>query len=148
MKFLKIVFVLILIAFIIAQFVPVDKSNPKFDAKLDLIIMENPPEEIAQILRSTCYDCHSNETVWPWYSNIAPVSWVVSKHVIEGRDNFSFSLWGEYDQDDKSYAVEEIIEEMENGDMPIPGYDLTHPDAKLTLEQKELLFTWLRTLQK
>ena len=148
MKFIKIVFIILSVAFIIAQFVPVDKSNPKFDTKLDLINMENPPENIAQILRTTCYDCHSNETVWPWYSNIAPVSWVVAKHVEEGRDNFNFSFWGEYDQDDKSYAVEEIIEEMEEGDMPIPGYDLTHPDAKLTMEQKESLFVWLRTLQK
>ena len=148
MKILKIVFVLLLIAFIIAQFVPVDKSNPNFDNKLDLINMENPPEEIANMLRSTCYDCHSNETVWPWYSNIAPVSWVVAKHVVEGRDNFNFSFWGEYDQDDKAYAVEEIIEEMEDGGMPIPGYDLTHPEAKLTIEQKESLYVWLRTLQK
>jgi len=147
MKFLRILFIFLVAVFVLAQFFPIDKTNPEFDTKNDLIVMENPPADIAQVLKSACYDCHSNETVWPWYSNIAPISFVVEKHVIEGRDNLNFSFWGEFDQEDKSYVVEEMIEEIEEGDMPFPGYDMAHPDAKLTDKQKEKLFAWLRSLQ-
>ncbi len=147
MKFIKIVFIVLFIMFILAQFVSIDKTNPEFDASTDLITMENPPAEIVKILKSTCYDCHSNETIWPWYSSVAPVSWMVEKHVIDGRDNLNFSYWGEFDEEDKAYVIEEIIEEIEEGAMPIPGYDITHPQAKLTDEQKEKLFVWLRSLQ-
>lgn len=147
MKFLRILFILLVAIFVLAQFIPIDKTNPDFDANSDLIVMENPPEDIAQMLKSACYDCHSNETVWPWYSNIAPISFMVEKHVVDGRDNLNFSFWGEFDQEDKGYVVEEIIEEMEEGDMPFPGYDIAHPDAKLTDKQKEKLFAWLRSLQ-
>jgi len=147
MKFLRILFIFLVAVFVLAQFFSIDKTNPEFDTENDLIVMENPPADIAQVLKSACYDCHSNETVWPWYSNIAPISFVVEKHVIEGRDNLNFSFWGEFDQEDKSYVVEEMIEEIEEGDMPFPGYDMAHPDAKLTDKQKEKLFTWLRSLQ-
>ncbi|NOR86239.1 MAG: cytochrome C [Bacteroidales bacterium] len=147
MKFLRILFILLIAIFVLAQFVPIDKTNPEFEASNDLIVMENPPEDIAQMLRAACYDCHSNETVWPWYSNVAPISIIVEKHVVEGRDNLNFSFWGEFDQEDKDYVIEEIIEEIEEGDMPFPGYDLAHSDAKLSAEQQEKLFAWLRSLQ-
>ncbi len=147
MKFFKLFFILLLVAFILIQFISIDKASPEFDPSTDFMNMENPPEELAQMLRATCYDCHSNETVWPWYSNIAPVSWAIEKHVLEGRDNLNFSYWGEFDDEDKAYVIEEIIEEMEDGSMPIPGYDFTHPKAKLSDEQKEKLFVWLRSLQ-
>jgi len=147
MKFFRIFFILLVALFVLAQFFTIDKTNPKFDQKLDLISIENPPQDIVQILRNTCYDCHSNETVWPWYSNIAPVSWLIEKHVVEGRDNINFSEWGEYDQEDKAYAAEEIIEEIEDGEMPIPGYDITHPHAKLDNVKKEKLINWFKSLQ-
>lgn len=99
--------------------------------------MENPPAEIANILKATCYDCHSNETVWPWYSYIAPVSFMVAQHVEDGRDNVNLSYWGENELEDRAYMIEEMIEEIEDGEMPLPGYDLMHPDAKLTDEQKK-----------
>lgn len=147
MKFLRILFVLLVAAFVLIQFISIEKTNPEFDQAADFVTMENPPADMEKILRSTCYDCHSNETVWPWYSNVAPVSWLLEDHVVNGRDNLNLSYWGELERDDKAYVIEEMIEEMEEGEMPLPGYDKTHPDAKLSAEQKEKLYEWLRSIQ-
>ena len=147
MKILKYLFIIILTVFIIIQFFRIDKNNPEFDKTGDLIVSENPPTEIAQILRSSCYDCHSNETIWPWYSNIAPVSWMLQQHVTEGRGHLNFSLWSRIEGYDKLFIIEEIIEEIELAEMPLPGYLLVHANAKLTEEQRQLLIEWLRSQQ-
>lgn len=147
MKFLRILFILLITAFVVIQFVGIEKTNPEFDSSTDFILMENPPEDVAQMLRSACYDCHSNETIWPWYSNIAPVSWMLEEHVIDGRDNLNLNQWGEFDVEDRAYILEEMMEEMEEGEMPIPGYLITHSAAKLSDTQKEKLFAWLRSKQ-
>lgn len=147
MKILKFVFIFVLAVFIIIQFFSIDKTNPEFDKTSDLIVSENPPSEIAQIFRSSCYDCHSNETIWPWYSNIAPVSWMLKQHVEEGREKVNFSYWSEMEKNEKLFAIEEIIEEIELGEMPLPAYLLAHSNAKLTEEQQQLLIDWLRSQQ-
>ena len=147
MKFLRILFILLITAFVVIQFVGIEKTNPEFDSSTDFIVMENPPEDVAQMLRSACYDCHSNETIWPWYSNIAPISWMLEEHVIDGRDNLNLNFWAEFDEEDRVYVIEEMIEEMEEGEMPIPGYLITHSAAKLSDAQKEKLFAWLRSKQ-
>lgn len=147
MKFLRILFILLIAAFVVLQFIGIEKTNPEFDSSGDFIVMENPPADIAQVLRSACYDCHSNQTVWPWYSNIAPISWMLEEHVVDGRDNLNLNYWGEFDVEDRAYVIEEMIEEIEEGEMPIPGYLITHSDAKLSETQKEKLFTWLRSKQ-
>ena len=148
MKFFRILFILLVAAFVVAQFFGIDKTNPDPNTEFDLIVSENPPPEIAQILRSACYDCHSNETVYPWYSNVAPFSWLLQDHVEEGRDHINFSYWDEFDQEDKAMAIEEIIEEIEDGEMPLPAYVPLHAEADLSDAQKEALFAWLRSIQK
>lgn len=148
MKLLRILFILLVAVFVVLQFFGIDRTNPEFDPSNDMISMEKPPKDIEKILRSTCYDCHSNETNWPWYSYIAPTSWMIEEHVIDGRDNLNLSDWGEYELEDRAYIIEEMIEEIEDKEMPLPGYDMLHPDAKLSDEQKEALFNWLRSIQK
>ena len=147
MKFLRILFIFLVAAFVVLQFFGIEKTNPEFDQSGDFITMEKPPMEVEKMLKSTCYDCHSNETIWPWYSNIAPFSFLIEQHVIDGRDNLNLSLWNEFDKEDQAYVIEEMIEEIEDGEMPLPGYDNLHPKAKLSAEQKEILFKWLRSLQ-
>ena len=147
MKFLRILFILLITAFVVIQFIGIEKTNPEFDSSSDFIMMENPPEDVAQMLRLSCYDCHSNETIWPWYSNIAPVSWMLEEHVEDGRDHINLNFWGEIDLEDRAYVIEEMIEEMEEGEMPIPGYLITHSNAKLSDAEKEKLFAWLRSKQ-
>lgn len=148
MKFLRILLILLVAALVVIQFIGIERSNPEFDQSLDLITMEKPPMDVEKILRASCYDCHSNETIWPWYSYVAPASWLIKQHVDDGRDNINFSDWGEYELEDRAYIIEEMIEEVEDGEMPFPGYDVFHPDAKLSEEQKKALFNWLRSIQK
>lgn len=148
MKFLRILFILLVAVFVVIQFFGIERSNPEFDQNIDFITMENPPAEIEKTIRAACYDCHSNETIWPWYSYMAPASWLIEEHVLNGRDNLNLNDWGEYELEDRAYIIEEMIEEMEDGEMPLPGYDALHPDARLSDEQKEALYKWLRSIQR
>jgi hypothetical protein len=91
--------------------------------------------EAASIARRACYDCHSNETVWPWYSKIAPISWLVTYDVIKGRNNLNFSL----PLREPAELAQEIAEVVRNGEMPPRAYLLTHPDAKLTPQEVQAL---------
>lgn len=94
-----------------------------------------------QILRNSCFDCHSNETVWPWYANVPPMSFLVHFDVKEGREHLNFSNWDRLTAEEKSDALKESLEEVEEGHMPLPPYILLHPDSVITSDQ-------LRTLKE
>lgn len=131
----------ILIAIIVIvvgiQFIPVDRDNPPVSQDI------NPPEKISTILRNSCYDCHSNETEWPWYSYVAPVSFLVAGDVVDGRRHLNFSEWDRYDDEKQGKILEEILEEVEKGDMPLPKYLITHPDAEMNSEKIKVLKDWV-----
>lgn len=123
----------VVLIFIAIQFVPVDgqEVNPEIRAE-----PEWPSAEVRDLVVTACYDCHSNETVWPWYSNIAPFSWSITEHVREGREHLNFSEW---DQDDATEHAYEAGEEVEEGKMPLTSYTLLHGDSRLSDEERELL---------
>lgn len=100
---------------------------------------------VSRILREACYDCHSNETIYPWYANVAPVSWLVNHDVEEGRDELNFSTWADYPLKRKNHKLEEVIELIEEGEMPMPVYKITHPEARLTEEEVKLVIDWARS---
>ncbi|PCJ27642.1 MAG: hypothetical protein COA97_03220 [Flavobacteriales bacterium] len=141
----------LLIIVVILQFFRIDKTNPEINRIDDFIEINNPPQEIVNILKSACYDCHSHETKYPWYSNVAPISWWVKDHITEAREELNFSEWGAYKYKRKDHKLEEMIEMLEEGKMPLNEYTWTHADAKLTPEQKIQLINWIketRTLGK
>jgi hypothetical protein len=148
MKVLKIVLVVLLLGFISIQFFGIEKSNPEFDSQLDFLTIENPPENIEKIFRNACYDCHSNETQWPWYANVAPMSWMIEDHVEEGRDYINLNDWGDYELEDRHYILEEMMEEIDHEEMPLPAYRIFHRDSRITDIQKAELFEWIRSVQK
>ncbi len=113
------------------QLIPVERTNPPVVADFD------GPAEVAQILRQSCYDCHSNETTWPWYSHVAPVSWLVAHDVEEARDELNFSDWPRFAADD--HVVKKIVEEVDEGEMPLPIYLINHPEAKISAESLAVL---------
>jgi hypothetical protein len=119
------------------QFIPVDRTNPPVTQDI------NPPKNISAILRTSCYDCHSNETTWPWYSYVAPVSFLVSGDVKNGREHLNFSEWDRYDDEKQGKILEEILEEIEKGDMPLPKYLITHPDAEMYPEKIKVVKDWV-----
>jgi len=135
----KLILVYILIPLLLIQFVPVDRENPPVDESITL----TAPPEIIAILKNSCYDCHSNETEWPFYSYIAPVSWLVERDVEFGRDDLNFSEWNKMTENDREHAKEEIIEEISRDTMPMPIYIVTHPSASLSVENKLALKNWL-----
>ena len=134
---LRIVLVVLSIIAALAQFYPVERSNPPVRADLDA------PPEVRKVLRSACYDCHSNETRWPWYSHVAPASWLVHKDVRRARGEMNLSEWGLMRPKDRARLREEMWEEIEAGNMPLPIYRLVHPGARLTEEQRDVLRRWM-----
>ena len=123
---------ILLAVFILIQFIRIDKTNPKVDQAQDFISIYKPSESIAKTLKSSCYDCHSNESKYPWFSNIAPVSWMVKHHIDEGREELNFSEWGTFLTKRKLKKIEEIIEEVEAGEMPMKPYVIMHNDTKIS----------------
>ncbi len=117
--------------FIAFQTFPVSRANPT-------VTDDFPNINVKQVLQASCYDCHSHETQWPWESYVAPVSWIVSHHVEEGRDNLNFSQWGSLSQAEQAFLKREIWEEVEKGAMPLPMYTWLHPSARLSQPKKTI----------
>jgi hypothetical protein len=117
-------------------------TNPPVEPGGDLSATNAPPAEIAALLRAACYDCHSYETKWPWYSHVAPISWWVVDHVAEARDRLNFSDWA---HDDPAYASkmwQRVAKEVQSGDMPLPSYTWIHAGSRLTVAQRKQLADW------
>jgi len=133
MKKIAIGVVIILIGI---QFFSVNKTNPPVTAALDA------PPEVMSVLKRSCYDCHSNETSWPWYSSVAPVSWLVADDVSEGRRHLNFSEWGDLTRQKVARKKEHIWEEVKEGGMPLSKYLWMHSDAKLSQKDKDIIRDW------
>ncbi len=142
MIYLKIIAALLIVAFIGIQFTYIERSNPPITGEIDA------PAQVKEIMRRSCYDCHSNESVWPWYSYIAPASWLVADDVSEGRAELNFSEWSSYDDKKKRKKIKEIWEEVEEGEMPQWYYVLMHPEARLSDADKKTLRDWTATWGK
>lgn len=132
----------LLVLLIAIQFIQVDRSNPPIKENMQV------PPAVSEVLHRSCFDCHSNETKWPWYSYIAPVSWALSHHVHEGRGHLNFSTWNEPSGEKQSEIVNEIWEEVSAGKMPLRSYLLLHPKAKLSAADKEELHIWSKLLSE
>jgi hypothetical protein len=128
------------VLFSAAQIIPVSCKNPPERSD------PQAPAAIIRLLRRACYDYHSNETRWPWYSAIAPVSWIVSRHVTEARQRLNFSEWADYasDPDTASHKFAEIANEVESGRMAPWYYRMMHREARLDVVERQSLIRWAR----
>lgn len=133
----------VLVVFIVLQFFGVDKTVPETDASADFLTIHQPPSDIETIFRSACYDCHSYETTYPWYSNVQPAAWWLQGHIDEGRDEMNFSTWQSYSAEDADHYLEEIVEVVDEEEMPLRSYTWAHSDARLTDQQRENLTEWV-----
>ena len=120
------------------QFIPVSITNPRATGEIDV------PPEVATVMRTSCYDCHSNETVWPWYTRVAPVSWLIARDVSKARDELNFSEWQDYTDKRKDHKLEEVEEMVADGEMPLWFYLPLHRDARLSDGERDLLIEWSR----
>lgn len=139
---------LVLLAIVLLQFIPVDRSAPPVNPAQDFLNVQNAPVSVASLMRSACYDCHSNETRYPWYAYIAPVSFWLQNHIREGRENLNFSTWTLYNAEDLDEALEEMIEVVKEKSMPLNSYLWGHPEARLTDAQRQEMTTWFQSLRK
>jgi hypothetical protein len=144
-KILKITVIIVFAAFVLGQFVRPDRTNPAIDDTQTLEATAALPTEARAILDRSCADCHTNRTVYPWYSNISPVSWFLQDHIDHGRSHLNLSVWNTYDTRKKLKKLEEICEQVEEGTMPLPSYLWIHWDAGLRPGEADILCNWTRS---
>jgi len=137
----------LVVVLVLIQFIRVDKTNPPIDASKDFVTLVKAPVEMVSLLKKACYDCHSNETTYPWYFNVAPISWWAKDHVNDGRKHLNFSIWGDYKEERKAHKLEEMLGEIDENEMPLSSYTLMHEESKLTSDEKTALVNWLRTIR-
>jgi hypothetical protein len=137
-KLLGRVGLIVIVILMMIQFIRVDKSNPPARSA------GAAPAQVQVLLRRACFDCHSHETVWPWYSQIAPASLLIARDVKKGRKEVNFSIWDKYDEQRKARKLKEIAKQVEKGNMPLFYYLPLHPDAKLSPAERELIITWAK----
>ena len=141
-KILKIAAIVIVAALIVVQFIRPDFTNPPVNEAETLEASVQVPENIKAIMKRSCSDCHTNTTVYPWYSQISPVSWWLKNHIDEGRRELNFSVWATYQPKRKAKKLEEVCEQINEKEMPLPSYTWAHRDAILSAEESKVLCDW------
>lgn len=133
--------------FILIQFIRPLRSNPPVDPAREITAVQTVTPAVSSILQRSCYDCHSNRTAWPWYSNVAPASWLVANDVNGARRHMNFSEWGSYKPERKKDLVDKICEEVKSSDMPESQYTLIHRNARLSAADVEVLCSWTQQIE-
>ena len=145
---MKKVLIIILVILVIIQFIPSGLPDNNPVAGQDIHDLIEVSEDVSLIFKNACYDCHSQEVIYPWYSYVAPVSFLVARDVKVGRAQLDFSLWGTLSKRKQLKALDEIAEEVNEGNMPLPIYPPLHPEAKLTQEDKDLIVEWVEQISE
>jgi len=130
----KIAVVGLVLALGVAQLIQPERTNPPADPQFSFAALVRPPERVTQILGRSCGDCHSSQTVWPWYSKVSPVSWLIAGDVTEGRSKLNFSQWNIYSPEMSRLRIKAVCAQVKSGDMPPWYYKPMHPGASLSAE--------------
>lgn len=141
-RVIKLAALLIFAVLIILQFFQPDKNQGSLTQERDLIVVASVPDSLAKILRTSCYDCHSNHTDYPWYSRISPVSLWLHKHIIDGKEDLNLSEFGDLSKAEKIGALSDLYDALEAGTMPLQSYTLIHRDAMISQEEVDALLDW------
>lgn len=128
------------------QWIPIDRTQLPVDRKKNFVDLTNAPTSVRTMLKNACYDCHSHEVRYPWYSKIAPMSWSIQHHIVEGRAHLNFSEWGQYTPEVQRTLMKQSIETLMDRTMPLPGYLPLHPEAQLTQEEREVLSQYFQNV--
>lgn len=141
-KIIKIIVIVIVIIIVGIQFIRPERFTTAEVTENHITKKLNMPDSVLTILKRSCFDCHSNHTEWPWYSGIAPMSWLVANDVKEGRSKMNFSEWGKISPTKQAVRLESICEQIREDEMPLPNYLIIHRDAVLSERDKEILCNW------
>jgi Haem-binding domain len=143
----KKILLVILVILIGIQFIRPAKNQSTEVLTSDITNVYAVPQDVSEILKKSCYDCHSNNTVYPWYFNIQPVAWWLNNHIEEGKNELNFSEFGSYRIARQYHKFDGIIEQVKKGDMPLGSYTLIHTYAKLSDAQKQTLINWCQNIR-
>ena len=143
-RFLKLAALAVLMLFAAIQFVRPPRTNPPSDPQAALGAHVAVPVDVAAVFDRSCRDCHSNDTQWPWYSQVAPVSWFVIDHVNHGRSHFNYSEWTKYDRAERAKLIEGSCEIVQKGAMPLESYLWMHRGARVSTAETAALCQWAR----
>jgi len=147
MKIFKIILLILLIVFVGIQFIPTKRNQSESIPNTDFMVVNNVPQNIYNSLQTSCYDCHSNNTSYPWYNKVQPVAWILESHIEEGKAELNFSDWNTYSNRRKKSKLKSIVSQIEDDKMPLISYTLIHKDAVLTQKQKTEIIDWITKLQ-
>ncbi len=143
-KILKVLAIVTVATVIVVQFFRIDKANPPVVQAETLDAAVAVPPDISLILGRSCKDCHSNQTIYPWYSNVQPMAWLLKNHIDDGRRNLNFSIWNTYTPQKKSKKFEQICDQLESKEMPLPSYLWIHRYAVLSENDRKALCDWAK----
>ena len=146
MKVLKIIAIILLLIFVGIQFIPTTLNQSDIVPTTDLMETYNVPEKVEVIFKTSCYDCHSNNTIYPWYNKIQPVSWIMEGHIKEGKSELDFSEFGSYSERRQKSKFKSILSQVKDGEMPLSSYTLMHREAKLSENDKKALEDWINKM--
>lgn len=147
MKTLKTSLLIALIIFAGIQFIPTERNISGTVPETDFIKMYKPPENVANILQNACYDCHSNNTAYPWYNKVQPVSWFLEGHINEAKEHLNFNEFGELSDRKMRSRIKSIASQIKDDEMPLLSYKLLHQEARLDPETRALLIEYMRNLK-
>ncbi|MCM4170842.1 hypothetical protein DHD32_05090 [Arenibacter sp. TNZ] len=147
MKIIKIIVLFVLVAFVGIQLVPTTRNQSDFVPVTDFMLVTDVPKAISEKLQISCYDCHSNNTQYPWYNKIQPVAWLLENHIKEGKTELNFSEWDSLSNRRKSSKLRSIIKQIESDEMPLDSYTMIHKDSKLSEKDKTEIIQWIRQLK-
>lgn len=146
MRVFKIIVVVLLLFFVVIQFIPTERNQNDTIPITDLTNLYDVPKQVGIIFKTSCYDCHSNNTSYPWYDKIQPTSWFLEDHIKEGKAELNFNEFGNYSTRKQKSKLRAMTSQIEDGEMPLPSYTWIHWDAKLSENEKTVVLGWIEKL--
>jgi hypothetical protein len=146
MKLVRYILLALGIIFVAIQFIRSERNNNEQPSPTDIAQAFTVPDSVKVILKNACYDCHSNNTFYPWYSHVQPSGWFLNRHITQGKDELNFSEFGSYSTRRQLSKLDEIEDVINDDIMPLPSYRLLHKKARLSQKEKTLLINWAENL--
>ncbi len=146
MKVLKVIATILLLIVVGIQFIPITRNQSDIVPPTDLMEVYNVPEQVEVIFKTSCYDCHSNNTIYPWYNKLQPVSWIMEGHIKEGKAELNFNEFGSYSERRQKSKFKSILSQVKDDEMPLASYTWMHREAKLSENKKKALEDWINKM--
>jgi hypothetical protein len=147
MKIVKVIALFLLVALVGIQFFSTSRNQSDTIPRTDFMLVNEVPEIIQKKLKVSCYDCHSNNTAYPWYNKVQPVAWILEDHVKEGKAELNFNEWDSLSSRRKASKLKSIISQIENDEMPLDSYTFIHRDAVFSETEKQDVVKFLMELK-